>query len=163
MAKSNIKSAVFEYFSLTEDGCYYVCQCHVPNSDEDDRICNAKISSKVSNSSSSRAGNLKRHIKSFHPKIMNEINEKDTQTASCVTSCALKSTPVRTPQAKLTNFFVADKVTISMTPAKFKENIIGMVVIDSLPLTHFSGKSFQGIAGEMAQKFNISLHRDNIR
>ena len=76
------KSAVFEHFTITTDGKYYQCQCIVKD-DDGEKLCAAKISSFTNSEKKdapSRASNLKRHLQRIHPKVLEEVNKKDTST-----------------------------------------------------------------------------------
>ncbi|XP_023222406.1 uncharacterized protein LOC111623902 [Centruroides sculpturatus] len=162
---SNSKSAVFEYYKLTTDGKYYQCKCIVEN-DDGKHVCEAKISAFASSekkNAPTRAGNLKRHLQRLHPKILQEVNEKDN---SRNTSSILKLENIQklsSVQTQVCKFFASDKVTVTMTGAKFKNLIIEMVVQDSVPLIFFSRPAFLGLNGEMARKLGVSLDRENIR
>ena len=75
------KSAAFEYFTFSSDGKFYLCQCRI--GDNDDEICNAKLSAFTGNDSKSaptRAGNLKRHLQRLHPGVHTKVIEKTCKT-----------------------------------------------------------------------------------
>ncbi|GFG29456.1 hypothetical protein Cfor_08213, partial [Coptotermes formosanus] len=99
----------------------------------------------------------------FHPKVLEAVNEKDSNeniASTSVTKNVQKSTG---EQSQIRKFFISDKVTIRMTPEKFKHHIIEMVVKNSLPLSFFSQTAFLGLNGEMAKKLGVSLERESIR
>lgn len=50
-----------------------------------------------------------------------------------------------------------------MTSETFKSSIVNMVVQNSVPLTFFSDTPFRSLNGEIAEKFKISLNRENIK
>ncbi|KAM4701935.1 LOW QUALITY PROTEIN: uncharacterized protein O3C94_002843 [Discoglossus pictus] len=49
-----------------------------------------------------------------------------------------------------------------MTPEKFKQHVIEMVVKNCVPLSFFSQTIFLGLNGEMAKKLDVSLERESI-
>ena len=69
MSKKQAKSNVFEYFSLTEDTKYFICQCSVDASD-DKKFCESKISaySGANKNAPTRASNLKKTPPTFSSK-----------------------------------------------------------------------------------------------
>ncbi|KAM9329115.1 LOW QUALITY PROTEIN: uncharacterized protein PAF06_019636 [Gastrophryne carolinensis] len=161
LTTNTTKSTVYEHFALSSDGKHYVCQC-IRKDDDGEKQCDAKISSfsGPDKNAPTRASNLKRHR--FHPKVLEAVNEKDSNeniASTSVTKNVQKSTG---EQSQIREFFISDKVTISMTPEKFKHHIIEMVVKNSVPLS-FSQTAFLGLNGEMAKKLGVSLERESIR
>ncbi|KAM5125247.1 LOW QUALITY PROTEIN: uncharacterized protein ACMZJ9_022334 [Mantella aurantiaca] len=130
-----------------------------------EKQCDAKIISfgGPDKNAPTRASHLKRHLQRFHPKVLEALNEKDSNeniASTSVTKNVQKSTG---EQSQIRKFFIPDKVTISMTPEKFKQHIIEMVVKNSVPLSFFSQTAFLGLNGEMAKKLGVSLERESIR
>ncbi|KAM5158321.1 LOW QUALITY PROTEIN: uncharacterized protein ACMZJ9_009610 [Mantella aurantiaca] len=157
------KLTVYEH-ALSSDGKHYVCQC-IRKDYDGEKQCDAKISSfgGPDKNAPTRASNLKRHLQHFHPKVLEALNEKDSNeniASTSVTKNVQKSTG---EQSQIRKFFIPDKVTISMTPEKFKQHIIEMVVKNSVPLSFFSQTAFLGLNGEMAKKLGVSLERESIR
>ncbi|KAM9308920.1 LOW QUALITY PROTEIN: uncharacterized protein PAF06_013141 [Gastrophryne carolinensis] len=163
LTTNTTKSTVYEHFALSSDGKHYVCQC-IRKDDDGEKQCDAKISSfsGPDKNAPTRASNLKRHLQRLHPKVLEAVNEKDINeniASTSVTKNVQKSTG---EQSQIRKFFISDKVTISMTPEKFKHHIIEMVVKNSVPLSFFSQTAFLGLNGEMAKKLGVSLERESI-
>ena len=127
---------------------------------DEESVCDKKISAYTTEDTSiapSRVSNLKRHLKRFHPKVYDKVVETDSNNN-------LKKEQVKSAAiSKINKFVISDKVTISMTPEKFKSQMIQMVVNNSIPLSFFSKPAFVGMNGEIASKFGISLDRNNVR
>ncbi|CAL1535207.1 unnamed protein product [Lymnaea stagnalis] len=176
------KSAVYQHFSLTDDGKYYVCEVVDENSM---KSCGAKISAfcGLGKSSPSRASNLKRHLQRHHPAVLMLIIAKDAAagrpTGSYIPCTSgqvrVKKEPKRPKRSKegkdsmkpqLVRQFKtssARRVTVSMTADKFKSCIIEMVVKSAVPPSLFSSPAFLGLNGDIAQHFGVSLERDSIK
>ncbi|KAM9301722.1 LOW QUALITY PROTEIN: uncharacterized protein PAF06_014937 [Gastrophryne carolinensis] len=159
LTTNTTKSTVYEHFALSSDGKHYVCQC-IRKDDDGEKQCDAKISSfsGPDKNAPTRASNLKRHLQRFHPKVLEAVNEKDSNeniASTSVTKNVQKSTG---EQSQIRKFFISDKVTISMTPEKFKHHIIEMVVKNSVPLSFFSQTAFLGLNGEMAKKLVFAIN-----
>ncbi|XP_044134821.1 AP-4 complex subunit mu-1 isoform X1 [Bufo gargarizans] len=149
------KSTVYEHFASSSDGKHYVCQC-IRKDDDGEKQCDAKISSfsGPGKNAPTRASNLKRHLQRFHPKVLEAVNEKDGNENIASTSGTKNVQKSTGEQSQIRKFFISDKVTITMTPEKFKHHIIEMVVKNSVPLS-FSQPAFLGLNGEMAKKLVI--------
>ncbi|KAM9330121.1 LOW QUALITY PROTEIN: uncharacterized protein PAF06_009560 [Gastrophryne carolinensis] len=150
LTTNTTKSTVYEHFALSSDGKHYVCQCISSFSGPD-------------KNAPTRASNLKRHLQRFHPKVLEAVNEKDSNEKIASTSVTKNVQKSTGEQSQIRKFFISDKVTISMTPEKFKHHIIEMVVKNSVPLSFFSQTAFLGLNGEMAKKLGVSLERESIR
>lgn len=160
-----INSAVFEHFTITEDGKHYQCQCLLSD-DDGEKVCDAKLSSFTGSekNSPSRASNLKRHLQRFHPAVLEAVLKKDKSTnITSSASTSAKRAISGGEQTQITKFIKTDKLTVTMTSEKFKKHIIEMVVNNSTPVSFFSQPAFLGLAGEMAKKLGISLDRESIR
>lgn len=89
------------------------------------------------------------------------VLEKDN--TSIPSTSAKKDQKSSGDQTQLSKFFPSEKITITMTPEKFKRHISEMVVKNSVPVSLFSQPAFLGLNGEMARKLGVSLERENIR
>lgn len=90
------KSTVYEHFALSSDGKHYVCQC-IRKDYDGEKQCDAKISSfgGPDKNAPTRATNLKRQLQRFHPKVLEALNEKDSNeniASTSVTKNIQKST-----------------------------------------------------------------------
>ena len=74
------KSAVFDYFILSEDGKSFICKCKAKGDIEEE--CGKKMSSFTGGKPClpSRASNLKRHLHRKHSVIFIKVSEKDRET-----------------------------------------------------------------------------------
>ena len=74
------KSAVFDYFILSEDGKSFICKCKAKGDIEEE--CGEMTSSFTGGKpcSPSRASNLKRHLNRKHSDIFIKVSEKDRET-----------------------------------------------------------------------------------
>ena len=163
-----LKSAVFDYFKLSEDGKSFICKCKVKDkSDTEEREeCGDKISSFTGGKSHSptRASNLKRHLNRKHLDIFDEVNKEDEKNIiKKGATNATASTSKQTKQLEVTSFMITQKITITMTKEKFISSIIEMVVKNSVPLRFFSLPAFQEMNGELARKLGVALDRNSIR
>lgn len=95
--------------------------------------------------------------------MLEEVNKKDTNTNIPSTSGLRKDQKSSARQTQLSTFFMTDEITVTMTPGKFKNLIIQMVVQNSVAVTFFSQPAFLGLNGEMARKLGVSLDRECIR
>lgn len=121
---------------VTTDGKYYQCQC-VVGDDDGEKVCDAKFSSftgEKNRNTPSRASNLKRHLQRFHPKVFEAVLEKDNTS---IPSTSAKKDQKSSGDQTLSKFFTTDKITITMTPEKFKRHISEMVVKNSVPVSFF--------------------------
>ncbi|KAE8602380.1 hypothetical protein XENTR_v10013966 [Xenopus tropicalis] len=101
------KSTVHDHFALSSDGKHYVCQC-IKKDDDGEKKCDAKISrfSGPDKNAPTRASNLKRHLQRFHPKVLEAVNEKDSNeniASTSVTKNVQKSSTGA--QSQLRKFF----------------------------------------------------------
>ncbi|KAE8610160.1 hypothetical protein XENTR_v10012036 [Xenopus tropicalis] len=89
------KSTVYEHFALSSDGKHYVCQC-IKKDDDGEKQCDAKISSfsGPDKNAPTRASNLRRHLQRFHPKVLEAVNEKDSNENIASTSVAKKCSEI---------------------------------------------------------------------
>ena len=161
---SKQKSAVFEYFALTSDFKHYVCQCPCIKSKDDGVICNVKISGSGGGTSKghtpTRASNLKRHLERYHPDIFKRVQEKDKASSAKATASTSGKQPAI---ASLSNFFISDKVTVTMTPDEFKRNIVRIIALNGISLRFFSRPEVSALIGELARKLSVSLDKENIK
>lgn len=167
-SKLQTKSAVFEYFTVSTDGNYFICHCKKGNTEdgENEQFCGSQIRSYTSSdkklpTKTGKMSNLKRHLQRFHPEILEIVNKKDSEVSKVILSGDKNCTMGQ--MSPLTSFFASNKVTVTMTSDRFKKHIIEMVVKNSIPLSFFSKPAFLGMNGEMAQKLQVSLERDSIR
>jgi len=77
-----VKSSVFEHYTVTTDNKHFECQCVIED-DFEKKICESRISAYRGTDKNlpTRAPNLKRHLKRFHPEISKEVIEKDKAAA----------------------------------------------------------------------------------
>ena len=169
------KSAVYDYFTVSEDGEFYICQCDSETetkqvgkqAESEKKLCEAKFSVRASTSGDANAktpktSNLKRHLERYHKKIYDIVDTKDDEkVSSAKANKGRKKEHLNMPTMK--SFFQSSKVTVSMTAEKFKKSIIEMVVKNSIPISFFSTPPFLAMNGEMASKLHVSLDRTNIR
>ena len=162
--KLPVKSAVFEHYTITQDGKHFVCQC-MANDPDENKCCGVKISTYTGKGKNAptRASNLMRHLQRFHSELFKVVKDKDCiQSNEPVTSTSSQAREKRTSQI-VARYFVSDKVTVTMTVETFKKQIIELVVKDGLPISLFSKPAFMGLNGEMARKLSVSLERESIR
>ena len=71
------KSSAFDYFSISEDGKYFVCLCKIEGNEGQN--CNATIStfSGCEKNAPTRTSNIKRHLQRYHANIYDTVCEKD--------------------------------------------------------------------------------------
>ena len=163
--KPPVKSAVFEHFTITQDGKHFVCQC-MTNDPDENKCCGVKISANAGKDKNTptRASNLKRHLQRFHSELFKVVKNKDCiQSNEPVTSTSSQAREQRTSQILVARYFVNDKGTVTMTVETFKKQIIELVVKDGLPISLLSKPAFMGLNGEMARKLSVSLERESIR
>ncbi|XP_076057964.1 uncharacterized protein LOC143035181 isoform X2 [Oratosquilla oratoria] len=160
------KSVVFEYFSPSCDGKYFVCQCQVTKGDDEEEICGANINfySSDGKSAPTRASNLKRHLQRHHPKVLKIVTKRDRENKKDnVAHVPGPSGPNFSSQTDDTKDFVSEEVKVLMTADKFKGCIIEMVVKNDIPLGLFSTPAFVSLNGEMAHKLGVPLERNSIQ
>ena len=60
----------------------------------------------------------------------------------------------------VSKYLVSNSVVVHQTAAEFKSHLVGMVVMNAQPFRFFSSEHFVGINGELAQKLDVSLDKD---
>lgn len=116
-----------------------------------------------------RAFNLKRHIQRAHRDVWNDWEKKLKAQELQKSKSRLpaqghsRSSSAGPRQSSMTAFFQSNKVTITMTPAIFKDSIIRMIVKEGATIRLFSSESYRMSNGELAKKLGVSLDRDRVR
>ena len=83
------KSSAFDYFSISEDGKYFVCLCKIEKNEGQN--CNATISTfyGCEKNVPTRTSNIKRHLQRHHANIYETVCEKDKKYKK-ITFCNFK-------------------------------------------------------------------------
>lgn len=128
--KKNMRSSVYEYFTVTTDERHYLCQCkNLKHSIEGEaKVCGQQISTfrGSEKNAPTRSSNLIRHLLHFHPEILDKVKEKDAVFSEKKETSGPSIS--KSGQSNLSSFFTMDKITIAMTADTFKKHLIDLVV-----------------------------------
>ena len=154
-----------DFFLKDSEKDAWICQIVIEETEEVLQRCHAEIKATDDVSQKgTRAFNLKRHIQRAHREEFSDWEKKlKAQELQKKASGPSRSSAAAPRQTSLSAFYQSDKVTISMTPAIFKDFIVKMVVKEGVNIRLFSSNSYRQSNGELAKKLGVSLDRDKVR
>lgn len=152
----------------------WICQLSVPSktpdgADAEPKICGEGVTTSADINLGTRAFNLMRHVRRFHPQEHKKLEEKQEESRKEVQkkkglSVSKTSGSSGTGQRPITSFGVTcDKIVIHMTKEVLIDSIVRMVVKNGVPFRFFSEDGYKRAHGEMAEKLGVSLDRDAIK